>query len=181
MLPNIIETERLRLRPFNLQDVEDVFSYATDVQWARYLPVPQPYTRKNAEEFVARQVLLEREKHPSWAIEHNEVVIGGIDLTLDFENHVGELGYSVGRKYWGRGFATEATRAVIDTAFHAYKDLNRVRAMADSRNVGSLKVMEKIGMTREGVLRQNRLFRGECIDEVWYGLMRREWESLTSV
>ena len=180
MLPNIIETERLRLRPFSLQDVEDVFGYATDGKWARYLPVPQPYTRKDAEEFVARQVLLEREKHPSWAIEHNGVVIGGIQLGLDSENHIGELGYSVARKYWGKGFATEAARGVIDAAFDAYKELNRVRAWADSRNVGSLRVMEKAGMTREGVLRQNRLVRGEYIDQVWCGLMRCEWECLTS-
>jgi ribosomal-protein-alanine N-acetyltransferase len=49
--------------------------------------------------------------------------------------------------------------------------------MADARNIGSLRVMEKLGMVREGVLRQNRLVRGEFIDEVWCGMLRTEWEA----
>lgn len=177
MLPDTIETERLCLRPINLQDVEDVLAYAADAEWARYLPVPQPYTRREAEEFVASQVLLDREQNPSWAIVLDGVVIGGINLRLDRENHVAELGYSVARQHWGKGLTTEAARAVIDAAFRADRDLNKVRAMADSRNVASQRVLEKAGMTREGVLRQNRLVRGEAVDEVWYGLLRSEWES----
>ena len=180
MLPEIIETERLCLRPYTLEDIEDILAYATDAEWARYLPVPQPYTRRNAEEFVASQVLLEREENPSWAIVHHGVGIGGINLRLDMENHVGELGYSVACKHWGQGVATEAAHAVIGAAFRSLPDLNKVRAMADLRNGASQRVMEKLGMTREGVLRQNRLFRGEYVDEVWYGLLRSEWESVTS-
>jgi [ribosomal protein S5]-alanine N-acetyltransferase len=95
MLPSIIETARLRLRPFRLQDAEAVLSYATDREWARYLPVPQPYTKETAEEFIARQVLLDRERHPAWAIEHAGAIRGGINIRFDFENHVGEMGYSL--------------------------------------------------------------------------------------
>jgi ribosomal-protein-alanine N-acetyltransferase len=90
-------------------------------------------------------------------------------------NRVGELGYSIARTYWGRGLATEAARAAVDAAFSGYVDLNRMRAMADARNVASLRVMEKLGMVREGVLRQNRLVRGEFINEVWCGVLRTEW------
>lgn len=178
MLPETIETERLCLRPFTLEDVEDILGYATDVEWARYLPVPQPYTRKNAEEFVASQVLLDREKNPSWGIVHRGVGIGGINLRLDKDHHVCELGYSIARTHWGQGFATEAARAVVDAAFQCLPDLNRVRAWADVRNGASQRVMEKLGMAREGVLRQNRLIRGEYVDEAWYGLLRDEWESM---
>ena len=177
MLPNIIETARLRLRPFGLQDVEAVLSYATDPEWARYLPIPQPYTKENAEQFIAGQVLLDREHHPAWAIEHTGAVRGGINIRFDFANRVGEMGYSIARSYWGKGLTTEAARAVLDAAFLAYGDLNRIRAMADARNIGSLRVMEKIGMIREGTLRQNRVVRGESIDEVWCGVLRSEWEA----
>ena len=180
MLPEVIETERLRLRPVSLEDVEDVLSYAIDGEWARYLPVPQPYARRDAEEFVASQVLLDREQNPSWAVVYNGVVIGGVNLRMDFDNHLCELGYSVAREHWGKGFATEAADVVIDAAFQSLSDLNKVRAMADLRNGASQRVMEKLGMTREGILRQNRLFRGEYVDEVWYGLLRSEWESGTS-
>lgn len=80
MLPTIIETARLRLRPFSLQDVEAVLSYAADPEWARYLPVPQPYTKENAEQFIAGQILLDPERHLSWAIEHAGAVRGGINI-----------------------------------------------------------------------------------------------------
>ena len=177
MFPNIIETARLRLRPFRLDDVEAVLRYAADPEWARYLPVPQPYLREHAEQFVASQVLLDRERHPAWAIEHSEVVRGGINIRFDFANHVGEMGYSIARSHWGQGLTTEAAQAVRDAAFMASGDLKRIRAMADARNIGSLRVMEKIGMRREGTLQQNRITRGESIDEVWCGILRSEWEA----
>lgn len=177
MLPDIIETARLRLRPFRLRDVDDVLVYATDPEWARYLPVPQPYTRADAETFIAGQVLLDREVHPSWAIEHAGAIIGGINLRFHFDHHVGEMGCSIARSHWGRGGATEAARAVMDAAFAAFAPLQRIRAMADVRNIGSLRVLEKLGMVREGVLRQNRLVRGALMDEVWYGVLRPEWET----
>jgi [ribosomal protein S5]-alanine N-acetyltransferase len=177
MLPDLLETARLQLRPFRLRDVDDVLVYATDPEWARYLPVPQPYTQAEAEKFIAGQVLLDREIHPAWAIMHAGAVIGGINLRFHFDHHVGEMGYSIARSYWGQGLATEAACTVMEAAFAAYASLNRLRAMADARNIGSLRVMEKLGMVREGVLRQNRLVRGEFIDEVWCGVLRTEWEA----
>jgi len=177
MLPDVLNTEHLRLRPFRLQDVDDVLAYATDPAWARYLPVPQPYTRVDAETFLAGQLLRDRAVHPAWAVVHAGAVIGGINIRFDFAHRVGELGYSLARTYWGRGLATEAARAAMDAAFAAYADLNRMRAMADARNVASLRVMEKLGMVREGVLRQNRLVRGEFINEAWCGVVRTEWEA----
>lgn len=82
--------------------------------------------------------------------------------------------YGLAPAAWGRGLATEAARAVIHAAFEADANLNRIRAVADSRNLASMRVLEKAGMTREGILRQNRMFRGELIDEVWYGILRKE-------
>jgi [ribosomal protein S5]-alanine N-acetyltransferase len=176
MLPNIIETKRLRLRPIGFQDVEALLSYTTDPEWARYLPIPQPYTREHAEQFIANQVLLDRERHPAWAIELDGIVQGGINIRFDVANHLGEMGYSIANSQWGQGLTTEAAQAVLEAAFVTYGDLNRIRAMADARNIGSLRVMEKIGMSREGILRQNRVVRGEPIDEVWCGILRSEWK-----
>jgi ribosomal-protein-alanine N-acetyltransferase len=122
-------------------------------------------------------VLLDREDHPTWAFEHAGAVIGGINLRFHFDHGVGEMGYSMARSYWRRGLTTEAARAVMEAAFEAYVSLHRIRAMADARNIGSLRVMEKLGMVREGVLRQNRLVRGAYIDEVWCGVLRAESEA----
>jgi RimJ/RimL family protein N-acetyltransferase len=65
----------------------------------------------------------------------------------------------------------------MNAAFMAYARLRRIRAMADARNIASLRVMAKLGMVREGVLRQNRLVRGTFIDEVWCGVLRTEWHA----
>ncbi len=127
--------------------------------------------------FIAGQVLRDREVDPAWAIEHAGAVIGGINLRLHVEHHLAAMGYSLARSYWGQGLTTEAARAVMEAAFAVDTSLNRIRAMADARNIGSLRVMEKLGMVREGVLRQNRLVRGELIDEVWCGVLRTEWEA----
>jgi RimJ/RimL family protein N-acetyltransferase len=175
-MPDIIRTSRLVLRPFAVSDIADVMAYATDEEWARFLPVPQPYQRADAERFLAAEAAVERTQQPSWAMLFEERVVGGITLRISQAHRLAELGYALARSCWGQGLATEAARAVLDTAFEVLSDLNRVRAIADPRNVSSLRVMEHVGMTREGLLRQNRVLRGELVDEVWCGILRKEWE-----
>jgi len=177
-MPDVIETERLRLRPFELGDVSDVLSYAQDPEWARYLrALPRPYERGDAERFIARQLLLDRATHPTWAIEYEGTVIGGINFRLNVEHRSAELGYSVARSLWNRGLCTEAARAVIDHAFSTHEGLNRVHARADDQNKASQRVMEKVGMVKEGVLRLNRVEGGEAFDEACYSILRAEWET----
>lgn len=175
MLPEIIDGERFRLRPFQLSDVEAVFSYANDEEYLRYLPIPLPYVRSHAEIFLANQVLLNRELNPSWAIEVDGAPMGGLNIRFFAEHRVSEIGYAVARSLWGKGIATAASRVVIAAAFEGYPQLERVRARADARNAASIRVMEKLGMKSEGRLRSDRLCRGELADEVWYGLLRPEW------
>jgi ribosomal-protein-alanine N-acetyltransferase len=175
-LPEIIHTHRLRLRPWELTDVDEVLSYAQDPEWSRFLRIlPQPYTRADAEKFVARQRLLDWQDHPSWAITLGGAVIGGINLRFSFENRLAEVGYSVARALWNQGFTSEAAAAVIDAAFTTHADLNRVHARADQRNAASQRVMEKVGMVKEGILRQSRVERDQAVDEAWWGILRNEW------
>ena len=87
------------------------------------------------------------------------------------------MGYVLGRPQWGRGLMPEAARAVMDWGFERY-GLHKIRAQADLRNRRSWRVMEKLGMTREGVLRGNGKLRDEHVDEVYYGILRDEWERL---
>lgn len=181
-MPEVLETARLRLRAWELGDVDDVFSYARDEEWARYLRLlPSPYRRRHAVEFVARQILLSRVTHPTWAIVLGGTVVGGINLRLDFPNRVGELGYSLARDHWNRGYITEAGKAVVDAAFSTHPELNRLRAFTDARNAASKRVLEKLGMQREGVLRQNRIERGEAMDEAWFGMLRSEWTAANAL
>ncbi|MDX1649072.1 MAG: GNAT family N-acetyltransferase [Myxococcota bacterium] len=177
-LPATIRTRRLRLRPWSREDADDVLVYAADETWSRFLPVPRPYTEADARRFVDRQMALDPRRHPCWAIEHGSRAVGGVDLRLLEEGRIGEMGYALARPLWGRGLATEAARAVVGAAFEALPDLVRVRANADARNAASLRVLEKLGMRREGVLRANRFVRGEPVDEVWLGVLRDEWEGV---
>ena len=155
---------------------KEVFAYAADPEWGRYLPVPQPYERQHAIEFIEIQLGTDWLLNPVWAIEIDEVVCGGINLRVDAPHRKCELGYSLATWQWGKGLMTEAAGRVVDLAFELDAETHKVRAMADSRNIGSLRVMEKIGMVREGHLRENRYYRGEFIDEVWCGILRAEWE-----
>jgi RimJ/RimL family protein N-acetyltransferase len=82
----------------------------------------------------------------------------------------------VSRDFWGQGLATEAAQAVMDWSFQNL-NLNKIFATCDVRNTGSWRVMEKLGMSREGLLRSHFKWQGEFKDEYYYGILRREWEN----
>ena len=171
-----MKTERMLLRPHRFEDVDEVFEFASEPEVGRFLPVPKPYFREHAVEFVARRVLASWDEYPLWAMVLEGKVVGGIGLRIDAEHAKGSLGYAIAKKYWGKGLTVEAGLAVVDWGFRK-RGLAKVYASADARNAQSLRVMEKLGMTREGTLRSHRTFRDERIDDVYYGLLRKEWET----
>ncbi len=169
-----LTTERLVLRPWRLGDVEAAIAYANDEAWSRYLPVPFPYTFQHGEEFVARAVLSNWDTHPLWAVTLNGLAVGGIDLHVRSEDNVASIGYSLAQAHWGKGLTAEGARAAIGWAFDAF-ELEKVSATADLLNTQSWRVMEKLGMQREGVLRSDRILRGRRMDVVHYGILKSEW------
>ena len=172
-----LRTDRLLLRSLRLADVDDVLGYASDEEWSRYLDliVPFPYARLDAELFIANSLLRDwTQVGPQFALERDGRVIGAVDLIIN-RQRAGYLGYSLARDHWGQGLMTEALRAVIGHGFGTL-GLERVEAWADVRNAGSWRVMEKCGMTREGVFRAARLARdGGRTDDVHYAVLRSEW------
>ena len=127
---------------------------------ARYLPhKPQPYKRSDAEEFVAGRVLSPWETNPSFAIVIDSTVVGRVRLKIDVADEIAELGYLIARAHWGKGLATEAASAVVGLGFREWQ-LQKVYASTDLRNRASWRVLEKLGMTREGVSRSHRKGRG---------------------
>ena len=175
MLPETFEGGRFRLRPFRAEDVDDVYAYAADDEFLRYLPIARPYIFDTARGFLAMVAECDPRQRVFWAVEVDRRASGGINIRFVVEKHVAEIGYAIARRVWGQGLATAAARLVVAAAFRSYPELRRVRASADARNVASLRVMQKLGMTREGVLRSNRACRGDLTDEVVYGLLREEW------
>lgn len=141
-----IRTARLLLRPFFARDVDDSLAYRNDPELARYLPhIPQPFTRADAKEFVARNMNEPWEVLPTFAVVLEERVIGTVNLMIDIPTRTAMLGYTLGRAHWGCGLATEAARAVVDWAFSTH-DLVEVWASTHSDNLRSRRVLEKLGM-----------------------------------
>ena len=176
--PAELRTQRLLLRPFRLTDVDDVQAYAGDKEWSRFLPLPDPYDRVHTEQYIARSFLTNWDVRPTFAIVLDDTVIGGINLTINKVQQSAELGYAIAREQWGNGFASEAARAVVGWGFEAYA-LAKIIAKANVENEQSWRVMERIGMTREGVLRSYRPAEHDPerrIDMAYYGVLREEWE-----
>ena len=174
--PPELRTKRLLLRPFRREDVDEVFAYATDPEWARYNePVPQPYTHRHAEEFIESCVLADPNAHVEFALVLDGRVVGSVRLSFSGVGRAG-LGYSLAREHWGKGLALEALIVIFDWAF-ATRGVEEIRARADERNRRSWRVMEKLGMTREGVVRARRIARDGPADEVVYRLLSSEWEA----
>ena len=180
-LPEKIETDRLVLRPFNLNDAPHIAVYANNPNFSRFLPmVPQPYTQKDSDQFIARRILEDSKKSKTWAITVRpaDVPMGGFSLRFkNDEKSVAEMGWSIAEQHWGKGLTTEGVQAIIDAAFTHLPSMHKIRAGADLRNVGSWRVMEKVGMQREALFRQHQYIQDEWIDDVWYGILRSDWET----
>ena len=108
-----------------------------------------------AREDVAGSIASYRQGVPNFAVEFGGNVIGDVFLNIDLDTLVANLGYSIARKLWGQGFATEAASAVVDLGFRSY-GLDRVWSSVHLANQGSVRVLEKIGMTREAVRSEER-------------------------
>jgi len=174
-----VRTERLLLRDFVPADLDSVHAYGSDPEVARYMewgPNTLDETRVFLDRALTGQGVWPR-LHFGLAIERleNSAVIGSIDLRLhDAGNRTAEIGYCLHRAYWRQGIAHEASHALVDVAFKAF-GLHRVIATCDVRNTGSFGVMEKLGMRREGALRQDRQIKGAWRDTYLYAVLAEEW------
>ena len=141
-----LRTARLLLRPFLEGDVDDALAYRDDPEFARFLPhIPQPFTREHAEAFVHVNMTEPWETFPTFAVVTGARVIGTVNLEIDPPSRTAMLGYALARAHWGKGLATEAATAVVQWGFAAH-DLVEIWASTQPANIGSRRVMEKLGM-----------------------------------
>lgn len=170
-----IKTERLTLRPYKTSDWKDLHTLMQDKRVHKYLiGPPWPYTEKDAKEWVkSNSPQSHRRKNwvrRTWGIFLGNEQVGNIGLH-EFKGHRVEMGYWMRRKLWGKGLMPEAARAVMKYAFTVL-GVKRVQARADLRNTASQRVMEKIGMQREGILKKYDSKNGKCADAVYYAMVR---------
>lgn len=169
---NELEAERIILRRFALEDAEAVLEYASDEQTVEYLVWDGIKTIGEAQEAISGYYT---ENHGVFAIslKENGKCIGCIDLRPIPEHDKASFGYVLNRKYWNNGYMTEALKTLLQFAFQTL-GVNRVESTHYIGNEGSGRVMEKCGMIREGVFRQELRIKGVFRDVAHYGVLRDE-------
>ena len=167
-----------------MRDAKDIFRYASDPEVARYVLWEPHRSVSETASFVRDLRVRIRAGYPSsWVVTLREtgLVIGTIGFVwYSTDNNAAELGYSFSREYWNHGYATQALRAVIDCLFSSLP-LNRLEAQHDVRNPASGRVMQKCGLTQEGILRGRIMNKGEYIDTALYSVLRSDWEKGSAV
>ncbi|MCP4639359.1 MAG: GNAT family N-acetyltransferase [bacterium] len=169
-----IKGSQFVLRPWRAGDEPHIVEHANDSEVSRNLgdKFPYPYTLDDAYAFVRRCLEISGPNR-MFAIEVDGAPCGGLGLHPfdDVMSHTVMIGYWLGKKYWGRGIATEAVGLATHHAFRVL-DYERVEANVFAWNPASARVLEKNGYTLEGRLRNRVYKRGELVDEFIYGKLR---------
>lgn len=160
-----IETERLILRPLTVNDAKDVFEWVGDPIVNRFMPYPLYKSIDQVERWICS--LVEDENEFGFCLKDTGKVIGAGSITFDPERNAYELGYNVNRAFWGNGYATEASKAIIQWA---YKELGARAFCANHAtvNVASGNVIKKCGFAFDHYGQYSRYDGSETFDATFY-------------
>jgi ribosomal-protein-alanine N-acetyltransferase len=170
----VLSTPRLILRALHPTDLDDLYEYASDseidqyVPWEHYQNIDE--ARENLNEFLEEY---EKDGLGAWGLEHraDKKLIGITNISIPHRiNRRVELGYTISRAYWGKGYATEAVQAVIHFGFEIIK-LVRIEAVVRPENIASARVLEKSGMQFEGVLHSYQVWKNKPCDLRMYTII----------
>jgi RimJ/RimL family protein N-acetyltransferase len=169
----LLELGDLKVRSWRKADLESLLRHANNPRIAANLrdQFPYPYTRRAAIDYL--EFVREQNPERSFAIEFAGEAVGGLgfQIGIDIARISAEMGYWIGESYWGRGFATQAARATSEWAFDEYK-LTRIFALVFSHNTASIRVLEKAGFEREGLLQRSAIKNGSVLDQFLYAKIR---------
>jgi [ribosomal protein S5]-alanine N-acetyltransferase len=180
-----LRTERLVLRAFSMGDAEAVTALAGAREVAATtLLIPHPYQKSDAEGWIAAHgAEFASGVGADFAITLREgatalregTVVGAIGLRLSKEHNRADFGYWIGVPYWGCGYATEAGREILRYGF-VDLGMQRMTAHHFATNPASGRVIEKLGLKKEGVFPRHVRKWGEYLDCVMFGVVREDWE-----
>jgi len=177
-----METKRLKLRPFEMSDAEAMFrNWASDPDVLRYMPYKIckdiETTCVRIGEWMGYFNSLNQWGAYAMELKSTGEVIGTIDYAeTNGDIKEAEVGYQLGKAWWGMGYAAEALETLLNHCFET-TNLNRIWGGYDPRNAASGRVMEKTGMLYEGTFRQWRLRNGELVDRTLYAILREDWDT----
>ncbi len=179
----ILETERLLLREWEESDAADLFALYSNENVVLYTPITAYTSLEQAVTKAAnfRDWFRVKQTSITWAVVLKDTgkIIGECSLhSLSPENQRAEVGYAYSPEVWGKGIASESIQKLVDFAFTDFSlfPINRLEANTDPRNIASAKLLEKLGFTKEGHLRQRNIEKGEVVDSVIYAMLRGEYK-----
>jgi ribosomal-protein-alanine N-acetyltransferase len=170
-------TERLILRKLTLDDAKDLFEFASDPEVAKYVSwEPHRSIEDSINLIKFTHERYEKREGIIWGIVYreNNKVIGTCDISPAIKHFRAEIAYAISRDYWGKGLMTEAVKEAIKFGFEKM-NLNRIQAMCIPENIGSYRVMEKVGMKYEGLIREYLYIKGKFQDLKLYSILRIEY------
>lgn len=174
-----LETERLVLRDYQAADWRAVHGYARGEEFYRFLPI-EPPTAESTRAFI-EGVLGQQRRRPRLTysllaeLQAERRPIGDVSLRLGGgPSRTADIGYAFDPAIRGRGYAIEAVSRVVALGFGHF-GLHRISAVCDPDNAGSIRVLERLGMRREGVLRENLLIRGKRHDSLLYAMLASDF------
>ena len=177
-----LASERLLLRPLHDDDAPALFEVFSDPEVMRYWSSGPHKTHEDTRALIHRiRDGFARHTVFQWCVARrgDDLAIGTVTLLrFDVDHKRCEVGYVIGRAHWGQGLAREAVSRLTDFAFDELH-LHRLEADVDPRNVRSIALLERLGWTREGLLRERYHVHGEVQDTAFLGLLRREWKPPT--
>ncbi|PFF17917.1 GNAT family N-acetyltransferase [Bacillus anthracis] len=166
-----IEAERLLIRKFEFKDWEAVHEYTSDSNVMKYIP-EGVFTEEDTRNFVNKNMGENAKNFPVILIDEN-ILIGHIVFHKYFGEHTYEIGWVFNSKYFNKGYASEAAQATLKYGFKEMK-LHRIIATCQPENTSSYRVMEKIGMRREGYFKKCIPHGNEWWDEYYYAILEEE-------
>ena len=174
----VIRSERLHLRKLTMKDAQDIYEYSKDPLVAEHVLWDAHTSVSESKGYIRWMIRKYRFGEPSsWGIALNDTdkVIGTIGfMWIQPENSAAEVGYSLARAHWNKGYMTEALHAILDYGFN-HMHLNRIEAMHETSNPASGAVMRKCGMQKEGTLRSKVFNKGKYVDVDLYAILRRDF------
>jgi ribosomal-protein-alanine N-acetyltransferase len=178
----ILRTPRLVLREFTAEDWATTHAYQQDPRYLRYYDRDE-VTERQTQAFIYSFILWQGEQprirtQLAITLAGSGELVGNVGLRREEPDApMADLGYELSPTHWGRGFATEAARAVVDMGFGTWERLYRIHAHCIAENEPSARVLTRIGLRHEARLRDHQYFKGRFWDVSLFGLMRDEWTS----
>ncbi|WP_313798951.1 GNAT family protein [Cytobacillus sp.] len=169
-----IKTERLIIRNFELDDWKAVHAYTSKKSVMKYMP-EGVLTEKETKEFINRNIGDSAEKF-AVILADEDILIGHVEFFKYFGEHSYEIGWVFNPEYYNKGYATEAASAIVKYGFEDLK-LHRIVATCQPENIPSYRVMEKIGMRREGYFKKCIPHGDQWWDEYYYAILAEEWDN----